>query len=189
MPAERELEKQLKLVSKTGKYIVGRREVMSGLKGSKLLVWSTSANLPQSILDESKNLSVPAIRFSGNPVELGRACGIPFRVSVIAVKNTGDADLKPYSRSSDYSSSLQTPTTLPSEMTPEEEAPKKKSTTTRKKQPKESVEKKKVSARKPRKQTAESKESSKAAVEETMEAKTSKRSKKVKEADEDKEET
>ncbi|MHB8567642.1 MAG: ribosomal L7Ae/L30e/S12e/Gadd45 family protein [Nitrososphaerales archaeon] len=102
MPEERELEKQLKLVSKTGKYVVGRREVMSGLKGSKLLIWSNSANLPQAILDESKNLSIPAIKFNGNPVELGRACGIPFRVSVIAVKNTGDADIKAFSNSSDY---------------------------------------------------------------------------------------
>ena len=83
MPEDRELEKQLKLVSKTGKYIVGRREVMSGLKGSKLLVWSASANLPQSLLDESKGLSIPAVKFNGNPVELGRTCGIPFRVSVI----------------------------------------------------------------------------------------------------------
>jgi large subunit ribosomal protein L30e len=102
MPEERELEKQLRLVSKTGKYVVGRREVMGSLKGSKLLVWSTSAGLPQSILDDSKNLQIPAIRFDGNPVELGRACGIPFRVSVIAVKSPGDADLKRFLSSSDY---------------------------------------------------------------------------------------
>ena len=102
MPEERELEKQLKLVAKTGKYIVGRREVMSGIKGSELLVWSASAGLPQTILDDSKNLQIPAVRFNGNPVELGRACGIPFRVSVIAVKSTGDADLKAYSNAADY---------------------------------------------------------------------------------------
>ncbi len=97
-----ELEKQLKLVAKTGSYIVGRREVSSSLKGAKLLVWSASANVPQLILDECKNLSVPAIKFAGNPVELGRACGIPFRVSVIALKSTGDADLSRFANSSDY---------------------------------------------------------------------------------------
>ena len=96
MPEVRELEKQLKLVAKTGKYIVGRREVISGIKGSKLLVWSASAGLPQTILDDTKNLQIPAIRFNGNPVELGRACGIPFRVSLIAVKSAGDADLKAF---------------------------------------------------------------------------------------------
>jgi large subunit ribosomal protein L30e len=101
-----ELERQLKLASKTGSYIVGRREVSSSLKGSKLLVWSASANVPQTILDECRNLSVPAIKFAGNPVELGRACGIPFRVSVIALKAAGDADLSPFSKSSDYHSGV-----------------------------------------------------------------------------------
>jgi ribosomal protein L30E len=52
MPSGLDLEKQLKLVKKTGSYIVGRREVSASLKGSKLLVWSASANLPQLILDE-----------------------------------------------------------------------------------------------------------------------------------------
>jgi len=103
MPEERDLEKQLKLVAKTGKYVVGRREVMSGIKGTKLLVWSASAGLPQTILDNSKSLQIPAVRFNGNPVELGRACGIPFRVSVIAVKSAGDADHKSFSNSADYS--------------------------------------------------------------------------------------
>jgi len=106
MSANLELEKQLKLVAKTGSYVVGRREVSNSLKGTKLLVWSASANVPQLILDECKNLSVPAIKFTGNPVELGRACGIPFRVSVIALKSPGDADLSPYVRSSDYHSGV-----------------------------------------------------------------------------------
>ena len=42
MPENLELEKQLKLAKRTGSYLVGRREVLSGLKGSKLLVWSAS---------------------------------------------------------------------------------------------------------------------------------------------------
>jgi len=101
-----ELEKQLKLVAKTGSYVVGRREVSNALKGTKLLVWSTSANVPQTILDECKNLSVPAIKFGGNPVELGRACGIPFRVSVIALKAAGDADLSGFVKATDYYSGV-----------------------------------------------------------------------------------
>ena len=59
MSANLELEKQLKLAARTGSYLVGRREVQSGIKGSKLLVWSASANVPQTILDESRNLSIP----------------------------------------------------------------------------------------------------------------------------------
>jgi large subunit ribosomal protein L30e len=98
-----DLEKQLKAVTKSGKYVVGRKEVLNGLKGSKLVVWSASANVPPRILDECKNSQVPAIRFDGNPIELGRTCGIPYKVSVIAVKSPGDAVLSPFQNSEDYS--------------------------------------------------------------------------------------
>jgi large subunit ribosomal protein L30e len=116
-----ELEKQLKLAKRTGSYVVGRREVSGSLKGTKLLVWSASANIPQSILDECRNLSVPAIKFGGNPVELGHACGIPFRVSVIALKTTGDADISNFTKSSDYHSGVVEPEVKHAELKPAKE--------------------------------------------------------------------
>ena len=97
-----DLEKQLKAVTKTGKYVVGRKEVLNGLKGSKLVVWSASANVPPRILNECRNLQVPAVRFDGNPIELGKTCGIPYKVSVIAVKSAGDASLGTFEKSEDY---------------------------------------------------------------------------------------
>lgn len=103
MVTSSDLEKQLKVATRTGKYVVGRREVLGSLKGSKILVWSSSANVPPEILAQCKSLSIPAIRFDGNPIELGRMCGIPFKVSVIAVKSPGDADLDPFGSSQDYS--------------------------------------------------------------------------------------
>lgn len=138
MSQDIELERQLKIASKTGKYVVGRREVMSGVKGSSLLVWSASANVPQKILDDCRTLAIPAVKFKGNPVELGRACGIPFRVSVIAVKSAGDADLDKFSNSADYGSAPQLQTVQKEksvETEPVKEAPK-KTKTVRKRKPK-----------------------------------------------------
>jgi large subunit ribosomal protein L30e len=97
-----DLEKQLKAVTKTGKYLVGRKEVRNGLRGSKLLVWSASAGIPPKILEEARSLQVPAVRFDGNPIELGRTCGIPYKVSVIAVKSAGEANLGSFEKSVDY---------------------------------------------------------------------------------------
>ncbi len=99
-----DLEKQLKVVTKTGKYIVGRKEVLNGLKGSKLVVWSSSANVPPKLLNECKELQVPAVCFSGSPIELGKLCGIPYKVSVISVKTAGDAILRNYESAREYSS-------------------------------------------------------------------------------------
>lgn len=103
MPVSSELEKQIKKATKTGKYVVGRKEVLSSMKGSKLLVWSASANLSPDLLEQCKSLQIPAIRFDGDPIALGKMCGIPFKVSVIAVRSAGDADLGSFSDSHDYS--------------------------------------------------------------------------------------
>lgn len=100
-----ELEKQLKVVTRTGKYVVGRREIARSLKGSKLLVWSAYANVPGRILDECRSLEIPSVRFDGNPIELGKTCGIPYKVSVFAVKSQGDAVLDLFSGSRDYGNS------------------------------------------------------------------------------------
>ncbi len=102
MSESKDLEKQLKLAVKTGRFVVGRREVFRSLKGSKMLVWSAGSDLPPELLDQSKSLGIPALRFMGNPVQLGKACGIPFRVSVIALKSSGDADISSFSNSADY---------------------------------------------------------------------------------------
>ena len=104
MPSLTDLEKRLKSATKTGKWVVGRKEVLSSLKGSKLLVWSASANVPSEILSQCKSLQVPALRFDGDPMALGATCGIPYKVSVLAVKSSGDADLSAYANSQDYSS-------------------------------------------------------------------------------------
>ena len=111
MPVSSELEKQLKKATKTGKYVVGRKEVLASLKGSKLLVWSASANISQEILKQSKSFQIPALRFDGDPIALGKVCGIPFKVSVIAVKSAGDADLNLLSGSQDYAVPASVPLT------------------------------------------------------------------------------
>jgi large subunit ribosomal protein L30e len=159
LPEERELEKQLKIAARTGKYIVGRREVQEGVKGSKLLVWSASANVPQKILDECKALSVPAIKFNGNPVELGHACGIPFRVSVFAVKAAGDADLGAYTNSTDYVSMSQVTLSRPPQQESAEEEEKRPSEAKKKEEEPKKEAKPAEKKRKPKKETApESKE-------------------------------
>jgi hypothetical protein len=68
------------------------------------LVWSASAGIPPPILAESRTLAIPSIRFDGNPIELGKACGIPYKVSVFAIKAGGDAVLSQFESSKDYGS-------------------------------------------------------------------------------------
>ena len=186
MPENLELQKQLKLAAKTGSYIVGRREVPNAIKGTKLLVWSASADVPQTILDECRKLSVPALKFGGNSVELGRACGIPFRVSVIAVRAAGDADLSEFASSSDYRSGSTVVMKPETEMEKPKEA--EKTNVRKESKKKDETDKPATKAKKSaveKKKDSDKKKSPKKSDEETKDSKPKKVAKKKKSKDEE----
>ncbi|MEM3382961.1 MAG: 50S ribosomal protein L30e [Nitrososphaerales archaeon] len=97
MSIEKDLEKILRTVIKTGKYILGVKEVSKSIKGSKIIIYSSflSKDKVLEIVNACKSLSIPFIEFKGTSVELGRVCGKPFPISAIAIKSPGDADLSP----------------------------------------------------------------------------------------------
>jgi large subunit ribosomal protein L30e len=163
-----DLERQLKAAVRTGKVTVGRKEVANSLKATKLLVWSASANLPEDLLKQTRSLQIPAIRFDGNPIELGKIAGIPYKVSVLAVKSGGDAKLDPFSQSQDYSLH-RGPSFMPAPEEPEvteeapEEKPAKKAETKRKarKKEEEGEQAPKTRAKRAKKEDSEEKSKSK----------------------------
>ncbi|MEM3437658.1 MAG: 50S ribosomal protein L30e [Nitrososphaerales archaeon] len=97
MIIEKDLEKILRTVIKTGKYILGTKEVLKSIKGSKIVIYSSflSKDKVSEIVNTCKSLSIPFMEFKGTSVELGRVCGKPFPISAIAIKSPGEADLSP----------------------------------------------------------------------------------------------
>ena len=97
MVEEKALEKILQTAVKTGKYVAGLKEVSHSLKGSRLVIYSTA--LPEKkvskIIEGCRALSVPFFPYEGSTIRLGRICGKPFRISALAVKSPGEADLTP----------------------------------------------------------------------------------------------
>jgi large subunit ribosomal protein L30e len=95
--SDRELGKILIKAVRTGKCVLGAKEVLKALKGVKLVVYS--AALPeaqrQRLVDACKAASIPVLAYPGSSNRLGELCGRPFRVSVVAVKSPGEADLTP----------------------------------------------------------------------------------------------
>jgi large subunit ribosomal protein L30e len=95
--SEKDLEKILRKVIKTGKFIIGEKEVSRSIKGSKIIIYSIF--LPKKWISEvdniCKSLSIPFIEFKGTYMDLGRICARPFPVSAIAIKSPGEADLSP----------------------------------------------------------------------------------------------
>lgn len=97
MVDRRLLEKTLSKAVATGRCIFGLKEVSRSLRGSKLVVYSSS--FPNEKLEEfikkCKALSIPVVAYEDTSFSLGRVCGKPFRISVMSVKSSGEADLKP----------------------------------------------------------------------------------------------
>jgi large subunit ribosomal protein L30e len=94
---ERELQRLLRTALTTGKVMLGARESLKRLQGAKLLVVAKGA--PEEIraraLERAQKAKVALYTYEGTPQELGQLLGLPFRVSVLAIRHPGEADLTP----------------------------------------------------------------------------------------------
>jgi large subunit ribosomal protein L30e len=93
---EKYLEKTLKTVMKSGKYVIGVKEVSKSVRGSKVVLYCTSTTGPKidDLLAECGASNIPTFRFEPGSVKLGKLCGKNFRVSALAIKSAGEADLR-----------------------------------------------------------------------------------------------
>lgn len=89
------LEKALKDAVKEGKCVLGAKQVLGFVGGSKLIVVSrhAGARLP-GIEGGARDAGVPVVRFSGTSVALGRLCGLQFRVSAASITSATQASIK-----------------------------------------------------------------------------------------------
>ena len=98
----KQLEKALTDAIKTGKRVLGTKQITSTIKDSKLVIISKSVPVlsAKKIEKATQDNNVPLIHFNDTSIMLGKLCGLPFRVSAIslnAVSNTNvQAILKEY---------------------------------------------------------------------------------------------
>ena len=88
---------ELKLVMKSGKYKLGYRETLRTLRSGRSKLVLVSNNCPtvrQSEIEYYAMLSkTPVHRFDGGNTELGTACGRYFQVSMLTILESGDSDI------------------------------------------------------------------------------------------------
>lgn len=90
------LEKIIKEAKSSKKYKEGSKEVKSSVKGSKLIIVSTSLrNTDKQFIEKHCNeLKVPIYYYSDNSLKLGRLFNRPYRISTVALKSIADEDVK-----------------------------------------------------------------------------------------------
>ena len=94
---EKTLIRTLTGVVKTGEYIAGYRAVGKSIEGSKVVIASSTIDDSElkALQKACDAASVPFLRLERSSINLGKALGKQFRVSALAIKNQGDANLKP----------------------------------------------------------------------------------------------
>ncbi len=92
---EKKLKKILKDAITNKKLKTGAKEVLQFIKGTNLILISTS--LPGPTMDKVKKLSeegnIPLYQYPGNSVLLGRLCSLSYRTSVVSLKNISEEDV------------------------------------------------------------------------------------------------
>jgi len=93
----KDLRYELGVASRTGKLVLGFRNVVSQLlSGSpKLVIVSDSSpkKLKETVIYYSQLAKVKCIKAKETSLDLGSSCGKPFPVAAIAVIDAGDSDL------------------------------------------------------------------------------------------------
>ena len=79
-----------------GKSAVGAKESISSMKGTKVLLFTRSVppGLGSKLKAEAEKHGVPVVELPQTSSELARMVGRPYRVSAIALRSVGDADVK-----------------------------------------------------------------------------------------------
>jgi len=93
---KKQLEKTLKDAIKEDSYIIGTKQVLDNISKSKLVLVSKSVprHLSEKIEDDAKKSNISTIAFDDTSVNLGKLCGLQFRVSSISLTDIADADIK-----------------------------------------------------------------------------------------------
>ncbi len=92
-----DINKAIAATVKTGKVLFGANNAMKSVKIGRAKLILLAANCPKHIREDieyySKLSAVPVIIYNGTSIDLGAACGKPFIVSTLTVRDPGDSDI------------------------------------------------------------------------------------------------
>jgi len=95
MVDQKTLQLVMRKALKTGECVLGLKEVSNSIKDSLLIIYSSSLEAPPRtrLLEDADSQKIPTIYYEGNSMALGKTCGRQHRISVVAIKSSGDANI------------------------------------------------------------------------------------------------
>jgi len=94
---EVDVNKALKMAVKTGKVLFGAKLALDAARSGKAKLIILASNCPKGIRQDMeyyiKLSAVPLYMFKGSGMDLGSACGKPYSVAALAMKEIGDSEI------------------------------------------------------------------------------------------------
>ena len=89
------LEKTLKDAVKENQCILGTKQVLNSISKSKFIVLSRSVQteIRDKIESDAKKSKITTLTFNDTSVNLGKLCGLQFRVSTLSLPEISDSDI------------------------------------------------------------------------------------------------
>jgi len=82
---------------KTGKVLLGAGGALKSVKAGRARLIVLASNCPVDVREDIERFGglsgVPVFIYNGSSIDLGAACGKPFAVSVLTVREPGDSDI------------------------------------------------------------------------------------------------
>jgi len=92
-----DVDKAIATTVKTGKVQFGANKAVESAKLGRAKLIVLASNCPRKIVEDVMNYSrfsnVPVVIYKGTSIDLGAACGKPFVVSALTVREPGDSDI------------------------------------------------------------------------------------------------
>ncbi|CCJ35107.1 large subunit ribosomal protein L30e [Methanoculleus bourgensis MS2] len=83
----------LRKAVKTGTVFLGRNKTQECIEEGKARLVVVAKNSPESVKNLVKETDIPVYIYEGSSVQLGKACGMPYVVSALAVIEPGESDI------------------------------------------------------------------------------------------------
>jgi len=92
-----DINKAIAATVKTGKVLFGAKNTIKTAKIGKAKLIIVAANCPRSIREDIEHYcglsNIPIIIYNGTSIDLGMACGKPFTISALTIRDPGDSDI------------------------------------------------------------------------------------------------
>ncbi|MBP7410958.1 50S ribosomal protein L30e [Methanoculleus sp. 10] len=83
----------LRKAVKTGTVFLGQNKTRECIEEGKARLVVVAKNSPESVKNLVNEIDIPVYVYEGSSVQLGKACGMPYVVSALAVVEPGESDI------------------------------------------------------------------------------------------------